>query len=308
MDILPAARGSRRPLSHKCMVDERYYIQLAQFFSRPVCKEIAYTGGLSKFMSYVLTQSGYAGLLDDGVTLAGLFESLYDFLKKNYRCEYVYKNALANKILLGRHSLATSTLLTELRVENSKADVVILNGTSCVYEIKTELDSLDRLKGQLSSYRKVFDKIYVVTHESQLGKLKRDLHSDVGILVLTERYRFHEAREAVSNKSNVDAASIFGCLRQSEYCDIIEREYGFVPDVPNTKIYAECKKLFSRLDPVAAHDRMVDALKRRLPNRVLAPLVDAVPHSLKLLSVVTDLTARQRSSFVSALSTEAMLS
>jgi hypothetical protein len=290
------------------MVDERYYIQLAQFFSRPVCKEIARGGGLSKFMSYVLTQSGYAGLLEDSVTLAGLFESLYDFLKRNYRCEYVYKNALANKILLGRHSLATSTLLTELRVENSKADVVILNGTSCVYEIKTELDSLDRLEGQLRSYRKVFDKIYVVTHESQLGKLRRVLRDDVGILVLTERYRFHEAREALSNKSNVDAASIFDCLRQSEYRDIIEREYGFVPDVPNTRIYAECKKLFARLDPVMAHEDMVDALKSRSPNRALATLVDAVPHSLKLLSVVTDLTARQRASFVSALSTEVMLS
>jgi hypothetical protein len=184
--------------------------------------------------------------------------------------------------------------------------VVILNGTSCVYEIKTELDSLDRLEGQLRSYRKVFDKIYVVTHESQLSKLRRVLRDDVGILVLTERYRFHEAREAASDKSKVDAASIFDCLRQSEYSDIIEREYGFVPDVPNTKIYAECKKLFSQLDPMVAHDSMVDALKSRSPNRSLAPLVDAVPHSLKLLSVITDLTARQRASFVSALSTEAM--
>lgn len=47
-------------------------------------------------------------------------------------------NVIANKILLGKHSLNTSHMLSEFRVGYNKADVVIINGTSSVYEIKSE--------------------------------------------------------------------------------------------------------------------------------------------------------------------------
>ncbi|MDQ3802761.1 MAG: sce7726 family protein [Acidobacteriota bacterium] len=282
------------------MLDTRYYGHLARLFSASVVDEIA-SRGRSTHVDYVLARSGYAGLLPKGVTLGRLFDGLYDFLRRNYRCEYVYKNALANKILLGRHSLNTSALLTEFRVGRSKADVVIVNGTSSAYEIKSELDSLGRLNRQLDSYRRVFDKVFVVTHRSQLGKVERGVGRDAGILLLTDRYTLKTVREARPNAGDVSPLSIFNCLRRDEYCQIVGREFGYVPGVHNSRSYAECKRLFASLEPAVAHRRMVGALRRRCGGGEAARLVTLVPHSLRLLCAAGRLAPARHASFLSAL-------
>ncbi|MDT7806719.1 MAG: hypothetical protein QOJ70_532 [Acidobacteriota bacterium] len=285
------------------MIDSKYYKYLAQFFSTSVLAAIG-NGRSSANMNYVLSESNYINFIERGLTFRQLFENLYALLLNHYRCEYVYKNAIANMILLDRHSPVDSTLLTEFRVGTSKADVVILNGTSSVYEIKTELDSLDRLNDQIASYLKAFDNIYVVTHESQLKKIQRNLSEEIGVILLTQEYTLETLREAPPNKHKVEAATLFDCLRQVEYCDVIRDEFGFVPDVPNTRIYAECKPLFSTLDPTTAHDHMVRVLKRRSANLALRQLVGHAPHSLKFLCLISKLTSKQCSNLSSALDTE----
>src|SRR5690625_3385678 len=74
-----------------------------------------------------------------------IINRLYDYLSKHYRNEYFYKNTLLNKLLIGRHSVNTTTALAELPIHKSKADFVLINGSATVYEIKTELDSFNRL-------------------------------------------------------------------------------------------------------------------------------------------------------------------
>ena len=93
------------------------------------------------------------------------YDTIFKRLLREYRYEYIYKNAVAKKILLGKHNLNTAFMLTEFRADDCKADTVILNGTSYVYEIKTEMDSFDRLDRQISAYRKVFDYITVISSE-----------------------------------------------------------------------------------------------------------------------------------------------
>ena len=73
-----------------------------------------------------------------------LISEIYCELKNNYRNEYFYKNTLLNKLLLGVHSINTTTALTEVPIAKSKADFVLINGKAVVYEIKTELDNLER--------------------------------------------------------------------------------------------------------------------------------------------------------------------
>ena len=53
-----------------------------------------------------------------------LISEIYSILKKNYRNEYFYKNTLLNKLLLGVHSVNTTTALTEVAIAKSKADFV----------------------------------------------------------------------------------------------------------------------------------------------------------------------------------------
>jgi hypothetical protein len=285
------------------MINNKYYKYIAQLFSPSILNSIC-SGEPSEFMNYVLNQSGYVNSMKRGITLSQLFEDLYDLLLKHYRCEYIYKNALANKILLGRHTPTTSTLLTEFTVGNCKADIVILNGTSSVYEIKTELDSLDRLDNQISTYRKIFDRIYVVTHESQMAKLTRSLSDQIGVILLTDRYTLQTVREASSNRAHVESGSIFDCLRRSEYSQLVKREFGYVPDVPNTMIYRECKKMVVGLEPTVAHDEMVELLKGRSSGATLKALLRDIPRSLKMLYLANKLTAKQHTTLMSALNAE----
>ena len=94
----------------------------------------------------------------------------YNSLKKDYRCEYFYKNELINEFLLKKYGTENTIVINEFKVGNSVADMVLFNGTSKAFEIKTELDSEKRLSGQLNDYTKIFKECYVVTHESLIGK------------------------------------------------------------------------------------------------------------------------------------------
>lgn len=238
--------------------------------------EIARSGA-SSTLSYVLRQSGYT--LSGIATLSDVYDEIFDFLSCHYRCEYVFKNAITTKLLLGRHSFRTATLTSEFRVGERKADVVILNGTSTVYEIKTGLDNLDRLAGQLESYKQVFDRICVVTELDLAGPLAAAVSEDVGIVALTRRYTLRTIREPSSNAENVDPATIFGCLRRAEYTDILRTEFGELPSLPNGIVWREYRKLFARIPPPIAHQRMVEALRRRSnPNAVA--LLPTLPRSL----------------------------
>jgi len=285
------------------MINPKYNPYLAKFFNSPSISELA-SEGKSDFISFVLKKSGFIDGIKEPITWEQLFDKIYLYLFKNYRSEYIYKNAIANKILLGRHSLNTSTLLSEFRVGKSKADVVILNGASSVYEIKSEFDTLDRLWDQIESYQRVFDYINVVTHESQLKKINQKLSSNIGIFILTDRNTLKTIREPKSNKRNVVPEFMFDSLRKDEYCKIIKAEFGAVPDVPNTKIHKKSKKLFSTLSPEKAHDRMVEVLQKRMSKSSFKKFVIMMPKSLKLAVLTTKLNNPQRILFSDLLTSQ----
>lgn len=210
------------------------------------------------------------------------FEFFYSLLLKQYQCEYVYKNAIATRLYLDqRHSLNDSLLTSEFRSGNSRADVVIINGTSTVYEVKSKYDSLRRLEGQLADYQKIFDRIYVVTQDENTKEVLDVIDPLIGVMVLRDGCALDEIREAQSNKANTDPAEVFACMRQSEYCSAIEDVFGYVPDVPNSKLYAESKKLFCRIDPSYSHDLMVKQVRFRGKRKIYADLISEAPHSLK---------------------------
>ena len=256
------------------------YASLGRAFS-PLVLESITKSGYSKYLSEVLTNSGIIELINLDMTVEEFLEWLYDDMSYHYRNEYVYKNAIANKILLGKYSLNTSHMLTEFRVENCRADVVILNGTSNVYEIKSEYDSLDRIQGQVTSYMKMFDLVNVITSRSQIDKVGTGLPVEIGLLELTNRYTIRTIREAASLKNRVRPEVIFDSLRKSEYLKVIKKRFGLVPDVPNTRIYGECRELFCRLTPAVAHDEMVKVLKMRGNRELLKNIIFDIPRSLR---------------------------
>ncbi len=234
------------------------------------------------------------------------YDVIFRRLVKEYRHEYIYKNAIAEKILLGKHNLKTAFMLTEFRVADCKADAVVLNGTSHVYEIKSEMDSFERLDRQLAAYRRMFDYITVITTERLYQSVLERVPREIGIMVLAEgEYQFRVKkcrREAVSNKSNVDPLVIFDSLQRREFSKIIKEYCGVsFAHTPNTRIYSEARNVFQQLTPETAHDAMVVVLKQRRETHRVADFVLDVPASLKAASLSLRLTQAERSRFIGLL-------
>ncbi len=285
------------------IIDPRFAPGLSRLFSSNVIKDLA-TKGSSKTACKILAETHLCEALDPHMALRDFYDGIYAILFKEYRNEYIYKNAIAGKVLLGRHSLNSSFMLTEFRAGNCKADSVILNGSSAVYEIKSTYDSVNRLERQLDAYHQIFDHINVITSADQMAKVEQMVSDSVGLMILSDRYTISTEREASSQKASVDPSVIFDSLRKPEYTAIIKSQFGYVPDVPNTKIYNECKALFVQLDPQTAHNEMVRVLKKRGNCFLLREFITQVPDSLKAASLGCKLTKQDKSAFLKLLDEE----
>lgn len=261
----------------------------SRLFSSTVFRELA-EKGRSPLYARLLSDSGLLDLLPAASTVGSSFDVAFSALRKTGgRDEYVYKSALTHNILLGRHSLRTASLLTEFRAGACKADVAILNGTSTVYEIKSERDTLSRLENQVRNYRKVFAKVYVVAAEPFIDQVLRLTDRDVGVLSLARWDRVNTVREAVDRADAVCPSTIFDSLRVAEAVDILTNLGVAIPDLPNTKLREALKQKFTMISPRLAHAEMVRVLKRTRSLASLAELVAQLPQSLKPAALSTRL-------------------
>jgi hypothetical protein len=253
---------------------------IASIFRGPFLERVAlntHTRTILELADYYAAFSPPSGT----APLRDWFDFFYNLLFERYRCEYVYKNAIATKIFLSRHSLKDSFMTDELRSGASRADVAILNGTSVVYEIKSQYDSFDRLPGQIADYRRIFDQIIVVTTEPKAASLDKSVDADIGLIVMRKDGTLSTVRKPESNKHNTDPATIFDCMRQIEFCRATAEAFGLLPDVPNSKLYCTIKEMFCSLKPAKAHDLMVRQVKSRGKKKPFADLILNAPISLK---------------------------
>jgi len=280
---------------------------LSRAYTRPVFAELARTGDANA-VTRLLCTHGQVGADASSLRLEELFERAWNHLAASYRNEYVYKNELASRLVFKRHSPRTAGFQVELRVGGSIADVVVANGTTTAYEIKTEFDTCRRLSTQTNDYLKAFDKVYVVTHPAHIARYERELDPRVGLIVLADRYSLTPYREACSNADNVDPRTIFRCMRRDEYINAIEATLEPVPVMPNGLIGAHCEALFEQLSSKQAHACFVKALKSRTTDKSNVDFVSKLPSSLRALGYATPLSGRQRSSVLDTLSKPVQLS
>lgn len=222
-------------------------------------------------------------------TYADFFNSLYNEMKLNYKNEYVYLNEIFINKILKKHG-ENHKVFTELSVNNSMADLVVVNGTTTAYEIKTELDSLARIDGQLLDYTRVFDKVYVITHRTLANKIKEYLSMSfptVGIYVLNDSYRLKLIKGATSNKDSFDQELMFSMLNRNEFEELDEDYY-------------IAKEKFMLFSTKKAHLFLKNKLYERRKD---IQLVNHLPDSLKMIGYKIDarLNKTQKSKFISKL-------
>ncbi|MDR2145839.1 MAG: sce7726 family protein [Tannerella sp.] len=191
---------------------------------------------------------------------------VYAELRKNYRCEYIYKNTLLD-LLIKEYETINSLIVNEFKVGNSVADMVLFNGTSKAYEIKTELDSNKRLDGQLLDYSKIFQESYIVTHESLVKKYET-VHESVGIIVLTEnngKLNLKKVRPALENEK-MDVNILIRSIRTNEYKNIVQTFYGFLPEVNSFEMFESCKAMMSQIPSKNLHKLFLSEMRKRKSN------------------------------------------
>lgn len=197
-------------------------------------------------------------------TNAEVVDRAYRHLASHYRSEYVYKNLIASKILVGRHRAANAALLHEFRIGDAVADCVMVNGTASVYEIKTELDNPDKLVRQLAEYFRAFQLVNVVVHSSDADRyLSLLAHDPTGIIVVGSRRRLSVAQEARTFAGELDTRVMFNALRQSEVSCALVACGITPPDVPNGVRYSQYLKLAKTISPSEFQFAFAAALKKR---------------------------------------------
>lgn len=213
-------------------------------------------------------------------------ENNYKLLNAEYRNEFFYKNILFNKYILGKYSLNTSTALSEIVIETSKADFIVLNHSNgFVFEIKTELDNFDRLIYQLNDYYKAFSVVNVVTSEKNyypVYKLLRETNPNVGIIVLTKNKRLSVRKPAHKDDSSLNHESLFKLLRKNEYEKIIMTKFGFIPDVKPVHLFKTLLELFKQIYILEAQTLVFKELNKREKSGTIE-IIKKLPESIRWL-------------------------
>lgn len=234
---------------------------LTRLFSATVFREMAKKGRSTLFRR-LIEQTDLTEHADQRATVGDTFDSAFQILKvAGHRDEYIYRAAISHKVLMGTHSLRTASMLNEFRAGSCKADLVILNGTATVYEIKSERDTLARLANQVENYKRVFAKVNVIASEGHVEGVLATVPDDVGVMCLSKRYRITTVREAVDCPERICPVTVFESLRMTEAIAILRAMGVTVPQVPNTQRHAVMSELFAALDPVGLHVEMVRTLK-----------------------------------------------
>lgn len=265
--------------------------QLARVFTRPVVAAVAREGS-ARPLRAALRQAGVA--LEKGDALAPVLGECLRTLQRHYRCEYVYKAAVTDRVVFGRHSPRTASLHVEQHVGDSIVDLAVFNGTSTAYEIKTEFDSEKRLVSQASSYLKAFEQVYLVTHPDLAERYLRVVHPHVGVLALNARGGLTPVRPAIKAIERLDASALFRMLRTAEFQAAVERLCGPQPQVPNVKVHAHYAQRWATVPIEQAHRAYVSAMQARTTHSPVADFISALPPSLRVLGYATPLSAVQR--------------
>ncbi len=246
-------------------IDKTYYNPLSKLFNYAFFQKVCKNDNIDKEVE-LLEISGILKHFKKSPTYSEIISLLYFYFKDIYRCEYIYKNEVIKEIYKKKkQAFKDVVILNEFGINFSKADFLAVNGHVTIYEIKTDLDSLSRLDGQIEDYLKVAQYVNIVTSPKFVNALSEHIPSNVGILVFNEKNKLEIYREAILN-INIDMQAVFSCLNSQEHRKIIHDKYVLVPQVPNTQFYNTYLALFKEIEDNEAYDYFIQQLKNRRQN------------------------------------------
>lgn len=206
-------------------------------------------------------------LLNKEISYLKYLKYIYKVLERNYPNEYIYKNEFLNQWLKKELGTNNSILFNEFRIGKATADLVLFNGSSKVFEIKTLLDTDYRLSSQLEEYKKLFNEIYlIIPHSLESKYLANDYR--IGIISYEQESRlFRITRDAESNYEP-DFSIIMDVLHTREYKEMVEVYYGSLPEMTDFTQFEICKELIDKIPSRDLNSLFVNTMKKRKINNL----------------------------------------
>jgi hypothetical protein len=229
--------------------------------------------------------------LRTNISYAARLQTIYSKIAKSYRCEYVYKNELL-KMLLREFGSRQTVFFSEFRVGTSIADMVMFNGQSKAFEIKTEYDTPKRLKEQLDNYTSLFDKCYIVIPAACVEEYKDLVADSVGIITMQSnrgKLYIETVRDACVN-TQLNVELMMSCLRTSEYRDMALSLGYQVQTVPKYDLYRFCSDCFLKTEVEILKPAFVKQIKSRKNN---TSSLAKYPMAMRQMILSLNLTTRK---------------
>ena len=201
--------------------------------------------------------------ISENTTYLQYLKKVYRVLENHYQNEYIIKNSFLNEWLIKELGSNNSIVFNEFRVGNAKADLVMFNGVSRAFEIKTEYDSDQRLDFQLNNYQKAFNEIYLIIPESKLSIYEK-YDKDIGMVTYGTQAtdKFTLLREA-KKVAKVDSRTLMHILHTPEYKRVVAEHYGELPAMTSFNQFRICSELINRIPSAELNEYFVNIMKLR---------------------------------------------
>jgi hypothetical protein len=159
-------------------------------------------------------------------------------------------------------------------VEDARIDIAVINGHMHGFEIKSDVDSTERLQSQISAYNRVFDYLYLVVGNKLIQRAGQLIPSWWGIIHLEKRgtkILTRRERRAESNPC-VEAMSIANLLWHNEAIAILNRYQKQKSDARLTRI--EVMTMLAEVLPLKKlQEEVREAIKIRSTLRAASPQI-----------------------------------
>ena len=172
----------------------------------------------------------------------------------------------------------------------SVADLVILNGTTTTYEVKTDLDHFTRLATQLSDYAQHTEHVNVVVSDKRAASAERQIIESVGIIALRRNGALATIRPSSSNMSKMSVDSLFMMLRTEEAKTLLFRSCGYEPDVISGHLWVQMREVFRQFTIEDAHRLVLHQLRKRSSSALHLVTDPAFPRSMRALAYSSELS------------------
>jgi len=195
---------------------------------------------------------------------------IYNILEENYQNEYIFKNSFLNEWLIKEMGQSNSKVFSEYRVGNAVADLVMFNGNSKVFEIKTDLDTKNRLALQIQNYKKAFNQIYLIIPETKIDTY-RNYDVEIGLITFNNKRtdKFKLYRKAFNNQT-IEADTIMHILHTHEYKAIVKSHFGDLPEMTSFNQFHICREFIKKIPNEELNKYFIDIMKERDLENILS--------------------------------------